>query len=354
MKQMQRPIPQIGILADDLTSAADGGAPFRRTGLSVTVTRGALGVVPTPSEVWSVDCATRSRSADAATKMTAQATQTIASAPVLYKTIDSTLRGHIRAEIGAAFRASGRKHLVVAPAFPDAGRVTAGGIQYVNGVPLCQSSYADDPAHPATTSRIADLLPSAIPDVTILDAITQEELNRKVTEIEDTEDTLWVGSPGMAIALAKRFAKVRSYEIALPDCASILIVVGSANPVSHRQLTRVVQHHPQTKCLLVPSDRANTPAQVLSDLVEQAMGHIRECDTLIATGGDTMDALLNRLCICQFTLIGELERGFPLATATLPDGRAFTLGIKAGGFGDDATLLRAVDGLSAGKQKAIR
>jgi len=353
MKQTQQHPPQIGILADDLTSAADGGAPFQQSGLSVTVTRGALGVLPSPSEVWSVDCATRSLSAGAAANMTALATQAIANAPVLCKTIDSTLRGHIKAEIGAAFRASRRQHLVVAPAFPDAGRVTAGGIQYVNGVPVCQSSYAHDPAHPATTSRIADLLPSTIADVTIMDAITQKELNQKVAEVQNIENTLWVGSPGMAIALANRFAKVRSYECALPKCTSILIVVGSANPVSRRQLTRVMQHRPQTTCLIVPSDRTTTPAQALSDLMEQAVGHFRECDTLIATGGDTMEALLNRLCIRQFSLIGELERGFPLASATLPDGKAITLGMKAGGFGDDATLLRAVDGLSAGKQKAI-
>jgi len=56
-------------------------------------------------------------------------------------------RVHIRAEIAAAFRASGRKRLVVAPAFPTAGRITQEARQYVHGVPVDQSTYAADPAH---------------------------------------------------------------------------------------------------------------------------------------------------------------------------------------------------------------
>ncbi|MEX0301474.1 MAG: nucleotide-binding domain containing protein [Leisingera sp.] len=75
--------------------------------------------------------------------------------------------------------------------------------------------------------------------------------------------------------------------------------------------------------------------------------------TLIATGGGTMEAMLDRLGTWQFALVGELAPEFPLATATLPEGRSVTLGMKAGGFGDGATLLRAVDVLSSRKEKAI-
>ncbi|AZV78248.1 four-carbon acid sugar kinase family protein [Parasedimentitalea marina] len=240
----------------------------------------------------------------------------------------------------------------MAPACPEAGRITAGGVQHVNGVPVCQSSYADDLVHPATTSRNADLLPYASADVTILDAVTQKELNQKVAAVEDVEDTLWVGSPGVAIALANRFAQARSDKLAIRMCNSILIVVGSANPVSRRQLTQVMQH-PHTTYLMIPKDRVTAPAQSLSDLVEQAMDHFGECDTVIATGGDKMEAALNLLGICQFSLVGELEHGFPLAIATLPNGSLLTLGMKAGGFGVDTTLLHAVDVPCTRKGKAI-
>ena len=42
----------------------------------------------------------------------------LADCGTLYKTMDSTLRGHVREELSAAFRASRRQLLVVAPAFP--------------------------------------------------------------------------------------------------------------------------------------------------------------------------------------------------------------------------------------------
>ena len=72
------------------------------------------------------------------------------------------LRGHVREELSAAFRASRRQLLVVAPAFPDAGRLTLGGNQYVHGKLVAASSYGQDPVHPARTSRILDLVDPAL------------------------------------------------------------------------------------------------------------------------------------------------------------------------------------------------
>ncbi|TIN05363.1 MAG: four-carbon acid sugar kinase family protein, partial [Mesorhizobium sp.] len=105
--------------------------------------------------------------------------------------------------------------LVIAPAFPEAGRLTVGGIQTVNGIPVSQSVYGRDPVHPAGTSHIADLVdPSlGIPiilaanssgdaatkaSILILDADSQDILNRQVASIPDPETVLWVGSPGLA------------------------------------------------------------------------------------------------------------------------------------------------------------
>ena len=140
----------------------------------------------------------------------------------LYKTMDSTLRGHVREELSAAFRASRRQLLVVAPAFPDAGRLTLGGNQYVYGKLVAASSYGQDPVHPARTSRILDLVDPAlgpaivVPEdasvaelraaankarVLVLDASSQQVLNDRVAQLS-LHACLWAGSPGMAQALA--------------------------------------------------------------------------------------------------------------------------------------------------------
>lgn len=332
--------PLIGILADDLTSAADGGAPFQRCGQSVAVLRGDITAPDDPSTVWSVDCASRSLSEDMAAKMTEKTTRALAGTALLFKTIDSTLRGHIKAEISAAFKASGRTRLIVAPAFPDAGRITRDGVQYVHDVPVCQSSYANDPVHPARSSRIRDSLPAEIADITILNAETQEELTRKVMAIEEPENALWVGSPGLAMALADRFKQSPVTKASLPQSRSILMVIGSANPVSRAQAKHAAQYANVT-CLMTPDERSDNPDQALQDLATKAMQQQAGFDTLIATGGDTMQAMLDRLKINQFTLQGEFEPGFVLAKAKRADGTPLILGMKAGGFGDEESLLRA-------------
>ena len=57
-------------------------------------------------------------------------------------------------------------------------------------------------------------------------------------------------------------------------------------------------------------------------------------DALIATGGDTMAALLDAQGIHAFTLLSELEPGFPLGVTGLAGrDRSLLLAMKAGGFG---------------------
>src|SRR4051812_47096361 len=123
--------PSMAVLADDLTSAADGAAPFVARGLTAAIGRGEL--PRHAAEVVAVDSASRSATSSQAFERVARLTGQLAGRDLLYKTVDSTLRGHITEELEACFLASGRKSLVFAPAFPQAGRTTVGGIQFVDG-----------------------------------------------------------------------------------------------------------------------------------------------------------------------------------------------------------------------------
>jgi uncharacterized protein YgbK (DUF1537 family) len=55
-----------------------------------------------------------------------------------------------------------------------------------------------------------------------------------------------------------------------------------------------------------------------------------------------MEAIFDCLNIREFEILQELEPGFPLGRAVLDDGRALLVAMKAGGFGDDDTLRRAI------------
>lgn len=335
--------PSIAILADDLTSAADGAAPFVARGLTAAIGRGQR--PRQAAVVVAVDSGSRSATASQACAVVAQLTAQLASQAVLYKTVDSTLRGHIAQELEACFKASGRQSLVFAPAFPAAGRTTVRGIQLVDGVPVSESVYGRDPVHPARQSTLAELVPNCIKHATLLDAVTQEELDAQVVSIEDPETVLWVGSPGMAAALSRRFAPAKA-PLPWPMDGirgDVLVVIGSANPRSHRQADQVQQVSGVT-LLRGPSARESDSAAVLRRIAEDAARALQDprFGALIATGGDTLEAVLDLLNVREFKILQELDFGFPLGHARLGDGRSLLLAMKAGGFGADDALQRAV------------
>ncbi|MEO1723523.1 MAG: four-carbon acid sugar kinase family protein [Pseudomonadota bacterium] len=335
--------PRIAILADDLTSAADGASPFVERGLAAKVGRSAL--PEGASQVVAVDVGSRSLDAScAATRMTRFAEE-LRAADILIKTVDSTLRGHVRLEIAVALRGSGRSRLVFAPAFPAAGRTTQKGVQLVEGVPVDRSAYARDPVHPVRTALLAELVPHDIAEAVLLDARDQDALDRQVGDIARPEEVLWAGSPGLSHALAKRFG-TRPHAAPLPAIDPILVVVGSANPISHRQAD-MLRGCDGITVLTVPRTPSERPPSLLAALADEAADAITRGSfgALFATGGDTMDAVLDRLAVRQFDLLGELEPGVPFGAAQI-GGRTLVLGMKAGGFGDERTLRRLADRLT--------
>lgn len=342
--------PRIGILADDLTSAADGAGPFIRRGLSACVGRSRP---PTsPADAIAVDMATRSMSVVDAAARARASTEVLRSASILYKTVDSTLRGHVSAEIEAVAAVANRSRVVFAPAFPGAGRVTVDGIQLVDGVPVAESAYAADPAHPVRTSRLSDLLPPSVRNAIILEAATQDELTQQVAAIPDPQDALWIGSPGMAIALAAMFPERPMPDQVQGSPGDALIVVGSANPASHAQADHA-GGAAGVEVLRAPVARVADIEGTLARLVSEAIAAIGtgRFGSILATGGDTMEAILDGLGIDAFDLTGEVEPGFPTARTTYR-GQPLALAMKAGGFGAPAALLRAARHLTSPQEVA--
>ena len=90
---------------------------------------------------------------------------------------------------------------------------------------------------------------------------------------------------------------------------------------------------------MAPATARADPAAVLAALVRQAMLALasHRFDGLIATGGDTLAALLDALAIDAFTLTCELAPGFPAGTADCA-GRQLAIAMKAGGFGGPEAL----------------
>ena len=134
------------ILADDLTGACDAAAPFAARGLATTVPLARPGRplrIPAGADVLAADVDTRRlgrRSAVARTTAAARDAY-LGGASALYKKVDSTLRGHVAAELRAVLRGwhlaerrgAPAPRVVLCPAFPALGRRVVGGRLLVEG-----------------------------------------------------------------------------------------------------------------------------------------------------------------------------------------------------------------------------
>ena len=74
------------------------------------------------------------------------------------KTPHPARRGNSGAERTALLRASGEKRLPFLPAYPQVGRTTVGGVHLVNGVPVAESVFGQDPFEPVRHSSVAELI----------------------------------------------------------------------------------------------------------------------------------------------------------------------------------------------------
>jgi uncharacterized protein YgbK (DUF1537 family) len=274
-------MPQILIIADDLTGAADTGAAFAKAGWSTLVLLDSDARLP-EADVLVVSTESRDLAREEATARVRQAVRrtlerSVGDIPTVYKKIDSTLRGHPGAELGAVMGALDLPGALVAPAFPAQGRTTRGGRGLVDGVPVEDTPFGREVACSDLlalfgTERLIDLnrvrrgpdaicqaLDAAPSGVVVADAETDADLAAVARAALRSGPRLWCGSAGLARALAELFQCQSSRRIDTsgdqsPDVSiraepstpientpsrtpgSVLVVAGSGHPRTARQV----------------------------------------------------------------------------------------------------------------------
>ena len=285
------------IIADDLTGAADCGMACVAAGLDTVVVLKDNEPIPS-ADVVSVDAATRRLSSPHAAEQTARLTRRYLTpqTQILFKKLDSTLRGHVAQEIAAVLSVTRALHgaqgiAIVAPAFPAMGRTTVGGRQFVRGVPvetteiwhreaLNASAYLPgrlgehglrtthiDLHTVRSEKRLSDALAGAKAqhDAVVCDAETDEDL-RAIVRAGMTLQTsiVWAGSAGLAAQLPQAIGIGRepwksilpspvhrptlfvngptlpANGASLPTNGPLLFVIGSPSQASREQIPRLV------------------------------------------------------------------------------------------------------------------
>src|SRR5918998_1843855 len=157
---------RVAIIADDLTGAADTGVQLARAGYRTAVAFRDAPIPPAEDlDAVALDTDSRAMPAGFAAKRVLEAARAVREARIVYKKLDSTLRGPVAAELAAALEATGRARAVVAPAFPSAGRTTVDGVQLVRGVPVHETEAKNDPRTPVREGHLPTLLADAILEV---------------------------------------------------------------------------------------------------------------------------------------------------------------------------------------------
>src|SRR5919112_4725208 len=214
----------IAVIADDLTGAADSGVQFVHAGYRAAVFFRATEMVADDLDAVAFDTDSRAMPAGFAAKRVLEATRAAREARIVYKKLDSTLRGNVAAELAAALGGARRERVVVAPAFPAAGRTTVGGTQRVHGVPVDETEMVNDPHTPVSEAHVPSLLTDAFSSVgalsvedlgdpervrraleenecVVADADRDDDLEALVQAVPDPARVLWAGSAGLALAL---------------------------------------------------------------------------------------------------------------------------------------------------------
>ena len=340
------------ILADDLTGAADCAIAFAHRGATAIVgwgdhRRGDPGVL-------SYDADSRGlRAHDAAQRHRAALDRLLGPQTLLFKKIDSTLRGQPAAEVAACLdglRARfGRAFAIVAPAFPATRRTVLDGHVHVDGRTLEHADvWRHDHTYPsadlvavlASAGLRGEVVPLSVVRsgveplraafaslmargdvVAICDTRDQGDLDR-IAEASrpSAPSTLYVGSAGLAHALAEVVngalapAKV-AFGALQSGGGGSLLVVGTLAAVSRAAARRTVaagavRHVPVPPGLLLGPEGAWEPVAMT---LARALGAGEDVMVEIAAGeppdlsiGPRLSDALARLLRPLLPLVGAL------------------------------------------------
>ena len=428
--------PRLVVVADDLTGATDTGLQFSKTGLRTEVYFDPPSV-PASGDVIVITTESRSRPADEARRLVAHAGARVRSwnARQVYKKIDSTMRGNVGAELEALASALDRRLVILTPAFPANGRTVHHGRLFVNGLPLAESEFGCDALSPQRHSPIGEILAEQSdwqvvqigldqvrgggarlverieqlsvanePTLVVCDAVNPSDLYQIAAALAGLGSVLPAGSAGLAEWLPQALRMRPTPASALPRVPSgdaVIVVVGSVNPISRRQLKRLSASNsvatveisaeelidPDARRREIERGARETRAALSSrmdvaltfdlehgadklalfaerhglKMVEMTETIVRSLGTIVSrarpsvaqlglvlTGGDTAIAVCRALGGSGMVVNREVAPGIPTCALVGGDDDGAPIVTKAGGFGSEDALLVALRTLKDG------
>jgi len=377
-------MPDVIIIADDLTGANDTGGRLARQGVTCALApywREDLPALGDSAAVWVFNTESRHCAPDEAARRVhcAAAWGRARGARVLYKKTDSVLRGPIGAELAAAQKTWNDGPLIYVPALPDAGRTVRDGHLFVYGVPLADTEFGADPLAPAVTGTIntvlrktSDAAITTIPlaalrngdnaigggsEIVIVEGETSEDLTQTATLVcNGRTPTCWAGPAAFASHLPALFNVRTGAAPPLAFDTPFLLVNGSKHPLAIAQTAAAVAAGFIPVVVCRETSSLDTALDALRTGRNVALYHHPKADdgpagvsrrliaavevlltrgapgTTILFGGETAQAVLRMLASQSCRIINEIALGLVLIETSGARG-SFRIITKSGAFG---------------------
>jgi D-threonate/D-erythronate kinase len=367
---------RFGLVSDDLTGACDAGVQFAQCGFSTLVHIAPPGPEIQPFEVAVLTTNSRGDTPAIARGKVREACRALLAQnrEIIYKKIDSTLRGNLGGELESVMESCGFSVALVAPAFPAMARTLEGGWLLVAGsrppvrvhlpkilrrqcglcvVELDRASWAT--GFNALLGRLNELPQENT--IVALDSTSDDELEAIAhAAIRLSRQALLAGSAGLAAATAKVLAET-FHKIPPPiappsaskrDPGPVVLVMGSTHPVTQAQIEYLGRSQRVARVELDGTAFRKALAAIQNGrnlLVvpgPEDEGHLKEFLGILAnsslrgvtlSGGDTAFAASRGLGAGGIKLEGELLPGIPVGRFVGGPANGLAVVTKAGGFG---------------------
>jgi uncharacterized protein YgbK (DUF1537 family) len=216
----------IAVIADDLTGAAEIGGLGLKYNLKIELTTTAN--LNSTADLLIICTDTRSMPKQEALRITEEITAALIKLKpdLIFKKIDSVLRGHIIAEVEIHLQHLGINKVLIVPANPQFGRIIKKGHYFINDQPIHLTSFAHDPEFPMDSHKVHAMLrvdedkvcvnnhADELPKSGLIIGNCENEADLKAWVDKLDNNTLLVGGAGIFAALLESLNLEKQISIA--------------------------------------------------------------------------------------------------------------------------------------------
>lgn len=399
------------VIADDFTGANDTGVQLTKRGFKTQVVLNGRNIKNDGSS-YVLDTESRGKSNEDAYESLKNHIKNIFDIDydLIYKKVDSTLRGNIGAEVKAIYEEYKPELVIFAPAFPIIGRTTVDGIHFVDGKRILETEFAKDPIKPVLEEDISKLIQFGFEGKVIhhklkeirdgeinfsksivhsFDAENNDDLEKIISSVIATKKKiLWVGSAGMAdiilkikkplkpaLALIGSLSQVAKKQIRFAEEKGIKVLkVSISESLESRDISEYVKKAKDIlsrgEDLIITSSYDNEDylkaievgkslSMSTSDIslaTQEILGQVgketienKDIAGVFVTGGDTAIGFINSTNALGSSIIEEIITGIPLMRLNGGKVDGLKMVSKAGAFGNEDALFYSI-----GKLKEVK